>query len=98
MGILEFLMLVCFGFSWPFSICKSIRSRSTQGKSLTFMLLVLTGYAFGIAHKFLYNFNWVIWTYFALFALVSIDVMLYFRNRKIEKQKKSRETSRSIPK
>ena len=29
-------MLFCFGFSWPFSIAKSIRTRSTKGKSLMF--------------------------------------------------------------
>ena len=40
MGIFEFLMLCCFGFSWPFSIVTSIKSRSTKGKSLAFMLLI----------------------------------------------------------
>ena len=30
MGIFEFLMLFCFCFSWPFSIAKSYRSRSTK--------------------------------------------------------------------
>ena len=43
MGLFEFLMLFCFGFSWPFSIMKSIRSKSTKGKSLMFMLLIIGG-------------------------------------------------------
>ena len=47
MGVFEFLMLVCFGFSWPFAIMKSLKSRSTKGKSLMFMLLVELGYVFG---------------------------------------------------
>ena len=84
MGVFEFLMLFCFGFSWPFSILKSIRSRSTRGKSIMFMLLVELGYVFGIVHKLLYSRDWVIWAYFALFLLVGIDVALYFRNRRLE--------------
>ena len=85
MGVFEFLMLVCFGFSWPFAIAKSLRSRSTKGKSLMFMLLVELGYVFGIVHKVLNNFNWVTWVYVALFAIVGFDVYLYWRNRRYEK-------------
>ena len=86
MGIFEFLMLFCFGFSWPFSIAASLRSRSTKGKSLMFMLLILLGYVFGIIHKVLYNFNWVTWVYVALFMLVSFDLSLYWRNRRAERR------------
>ena len=85
MGLFEFLMLFCFGFSWPFSIMKSIRSRSTKGKSLMFMLLVLLGYIFGIIHKLLYSFNWVVWAYVVALLLVSIDILLYLRNRRRER-------------
>ena len=81
MGVFEFLMLFCFGFSWPFSILKSIRSRSTRGKSIMFMLLVELGYVFRIVHNLLYSRDWVIWAYIALFLLVGIDIALYFRNR-----------------
>lgn len=86
MGIFEFLMLFCFGFSWPFSIAKSIRSRSTKGKSLMFMVLIEFGYVFGIVHKILYNYNWVIWMYVFLFLLVMVDLVLYFRNRRLERR------------
>lgn len=86
MGVFEFLMLFCFGFSWPFAIAKSIKSRSTKGKSLMFMLLVELGYVFGIVHKVLYSFNWVTWVYVTLFLVVAVDVALYFRNRRIERQ------------
>ena len=84
MGIFEFLMLFCFGFSWPFSILKSIRSKSTKGKSLLFMILVELGYVFGIIHKALYNYNWVIWMYLVLFCLVAVDLVLYWRNWRLE--------------
>ena len=80
MGLFEFLMLFCFGFSWPFSILKSIRTGSTKGKSLMFMVLIFFGYVFGIIHKVLYSFNWVTWAYVALLLLVCVDLMLYWRN------------------
>ena len=86
MGLFEFLMLFCFCFSWPFSIAKSYRSRSTKGKSLFFMLLIIAGYAFGIIHKVLNNFNWVTWAYVAGMTLVTIDLMLYWRNWLIERK------------
>ena len=84
MGLFEFLMLVCFGASWPFSIAKSLKSRSTKGKSLVFLVLVELGYAFGIVHKVLNNFNWVTCVYAILFLVVAIDLVLYFRNRRLE--------------
>ena len=87
MGIFEFLMLCCFGFSWPFSIAKSLKSRSAKGKSLGFMLLVEVGYVFGIIHKVLYSYNWVIWAYVSLFLLVGVDIALYFRNAALDRQR-----------
>ena len=86
MGVLEFMMLFCFGFSWPFSIAKSLKSKSTKGKSLAFMLLVEAGYAFGIAHKLVYSRDWVVWAYVTLFFVVLTDIALYFRNRGLERQ------------
>ena len=87
MGLFEFLMLFCFGFSWPFSIVKSWRSKSAKGKSLGFMLLVEVGYVFGILHKIFYSFNWVIWAYVALFLLVGFDLVLYFRNSRYDRER-----------
>ena len=95
MGVFEFLMLVCFGFSWPFSILKSIRSRSTRGKSLVFMLLVLCGYIFGLIHKLLYSRDWVIWAYAAAMLLVVIDLLLYVRNWRDERKIACRASSKT---
>ena len=38
--ILEILMLVAFGFSWPNNIIVSIKNKSTKGKSLMFLLFI----------------------------------------------------------
>jgi hypothetical protein len=84
MSILEAIMLICFGAAWPFSIYKSITSRTTHGKSLTFLIILLFGYMFGILHKFVHNLDWVVILYMINFIMVAIDSLLFFRNKKIE--------------
>ncbi len=85
-NILETVMIICFGVSWPLSIIKSYRSRSTKGKSLLFMCCIEFGYFCGIASKILFqNFNLAFWFYFPNVIFVATDICLYFRNKKIEK-------------
>jgi hypothetical protein len=81
MSIFEALMLFCFGAAWPFAIYKSWKSRSSEGKSLFFLLVVATGYVFGIIHKLLYSKDIVLTLYILNFLMVSLDLLLYFRNR-----------------
>ena len=84
--ILEAMMVICFGLSWPTSIIKSIRSRSTKGKSLLFMILIDAGYVFGIAGKFLSgNVTYVCIFYVLNFFMVLADILIYFKNRAGEK-------------
>lgn len=73
-------MLICFGAAWPFSIWKSYKSRSNQGKSMVFLLIVEIGYISGITHKILYSFDFVIYLYILNALLVLTDMMLYWRN------------------
>ena len=69
--ILEFIMMICFGFSWPFSCYRSWKSRSTKGKSLIFSILIAIGYACGIAAKILAgNFNLAFYIYWPNITLV----------------------------
>lgn len=90
--ILEAIMLICFGLSWPFNLAKSIKSKSTKGKSLIFLVCIDFGYVCGIVSKILNtSFNWSSdWWIFALyilnFCLVSADLIFYFINKKREKQ------------
>lgn len=77
-------MLVCFGAAWPFSIYRSVKSGSTKGKSLLFMVVVAIGYIAGIANKLVYDFDGVIYLYLLDLALVSTDMVLYARNRRRE--------------
>ena len=50
-SILETVMIICFGISWPLSIIRSYRSRSTKGKSLMFSCFIGFGYVCGIFSK-----------------------------------------------
>ena len=42
--ILEAVMLMCFGFSWPISVIRNIRARTAKSMSLGFILLIIVGY------------------------------------------------------
>ena len=70
-------MLVCFGVSWPFSILKTLRSRSVAGKSVLFLSIVALGYVCGIIHKLLHAMDAVIYFYIFNLILVLIDLALY---------------------
>lgn len=85
MSILEALMLLCFGAAWPFSIARSWNSRSTQGKSIVFLLVLILGYAAGIANKILYHYDVVFFLYLLNVTMVSVDAVLWLRNRQYEK-------------
>ena len=78
-------MLLCFAAAWPVSILKSIRARTSKGKSLGFMLILIIGYLFGIANKFaIDSVNYVVVFYVINIILVSTDVALWFRNHRLD--------------
>lgn len=85
MHIFEFGMLLCFGLSWPLSIIRSARSRSTKGKSVFFSFAILIGYVCGIINKILYSRDFVLILYIVNFLMVLADILLWFRNRRLEK-------------
>jgi hypothetical protein len=84
MSFFEAGMLICFGASWPLDIYKSLKSRSTAGKSVMFMFVLTAGYVFGIINKILYNHDIVLVLYIINLLLVSFDICLFFRNKRIE--------------
>lgn len=87
MHVFEIIMLLCFGAAWPVSIAKSLRTRSNGGKSLVFLLIIIVGYAAGIANKLLYKPDFVVWLYALNVTMVAIDAGLWIRNRRLEPAK-----------
>ena len=89
----EILMILSFGASWPLNVMKSYKARTAKGKSLLFLLLLIFGYICGIVSKFCneaymaaFADKWyVLFFYFLNMFMISIDVVLYFRNRKLDR-------------
>ena len=52
-SVMETLMVICFGLSWPLNISKAWKARSTKGMSLPFYVLIWLGYVFAIIGKFI---------------------------------------------
>lgn len=86
--LLEAVMLICFGFSWPLNVYRNIKSHTAKGMSIAFILLIMTGYIAGITAKIVCNnFSYVLAVYFINLAFVSVNLFVYFRNRKFDHQK-----------
>ena len=83
MSLFEILMLLCFGAAWPVSLWKSWTSRTNGGKSVVFLFVVVAGYAAGIVHKLLYSRDAVTFLYALNMLMVSADIVLWFRNRRL---------------
>jgi uncharacterized membrane protein len=81
LSLFEIIMLVCFGASWPFSIYRTWRSKTSAGKSLVFLILVLIGYVSGVLHKALYSYDPVIYLYLLNGLMVAADLALAWRYR-----------------
>ena len=94
--ILEVVMIVSFGASWPLNVIKSYKVRTTKGKSLAFLLLILFGYVAGITSKLVNEAymasigqKWYVLFFYVLnFIMVATDVALYFRNLKLDRRAK----------
>jgi len=81
MNIFEIMMLLCFGASWPFAVYKTWKTRSTQGKSFRFLLLVFIGYLSGIFFKLTTHPDPVIGLYIINNLFVAADIILHIRYR-----------------
>ncbi len=90
--ILEIIMVVSFGASWPLNVMKSYKARTTKGKSLAFLLLIFFGYIAGIASKLVnetymsqFAQKWYVLVFYCLnFVMVGIDLALYVRNKHLD--------------
>ncbi|PKM63345.1 MAG: hypothetical protein CVU97_00810 [Firmicutes bacterium HGW-Firmicutes-21] len=82
----EAAMIIAFGVSWPLSIFKSWKCRTTKGKSLPFLMLIFLGYAAGITSKlFADEIPVVVIFYIINFLMVGLDILLYFRNKRLDR-------------
>lgn len=101
--ILEIAMLVCFGCSWPISVYKSIKIRTSVGKSAVFNILLIVGYIAGIVSKFMKMadfmeknandnlkkgiFIFALVMYFVNLAMITANLVLYYMNKRLDNLK-----------
>ena len=92
--ILEVIMIVSFGASWPLNVIKSYKARTTKGKSLAFLCLIFFGYIAGIISKLInetymmsFSTKWYVLFFYVLnLIMVGADLCLYIRNYKLDKE------------
>lgn len=85
--LLETLMLICFGFSWPMSVYKNIKAKSAKAMSLGFIIMITLGYLAGIMAKIqLHHYSYVLIVYIINLIMVAINLVVYFVNRKYDKE------------
>lgn len=90
--ILETIMLVCFGFSWPINLVKNYRMRSAKNISLSFLLLIWFGYVVGVAAKLIALYSpqypdpsWYLLTIYIInLVMLCANIAVYFRNAHLD--------------
>ena len=95
--ILEVIMILSFGASWPLNVIKSYKARTTKGKSLGFLCLIFFGYIAGIASKLMnetymmsFSSKWYVLFFYVLnLLMVGTDLCIYIRNYKLDKKKET---------
>ncbi|MGN0165771.1 MAG: hypothetical protein ACI39R_06275 [Lachnospiraceae bacterium] len=86
-SIFETIMLICFGISWPMNVIKAYRARTAKSTSLPFIILIISGYIAGITAKIISGqVNYVLIVYLLNLAIVSLNVLVYIRNRRLDNQ------------
>lgn len=95
-SIMEMLMVVCFGISWPLNIIKAWKARTAKGASVLFYFFIWIGYIFAIIGKMVliaYNapqawyvtVKWYVMFFYVLnILMVSCGILIYFRNKALD--------------
>ena len=96
-NFLETVMLVCFGLSWPINLVKSIKARTAKATSLKFLILITVGYVAGISAKLInHQINYVLVFYILNIIVVGMNLIVYFVNKKYDREAQKRESIDSL--
>lgn len=77
--LLEAIMLICWGCSWPFQVLKTYRTKNVAGKSIIFCWLIWFGYLLAIIRKIIADPDFVILLYLLNMLFVTADIVLYYK-------------------
>ena len=87
--ILEVVMLICFGLSWPVAAFKSFKSHSSKSTNVPFIMLILFGYMAGVTAKFISgNVGYVLIAYLINILSVIANLVVFFINKTRERKQK----------
>ena len=97
-SVMETLMVICFGLSWPLNITKAWKARTAKGTSVLFYFFIWIGYIFAMIGKgrlialnapqpWYVTVKWYVMFFYVLNTLmVSGGIAIYFRNRALDKK------------
>lgn len=84
-AVLEAIMLVCFGLSWPINAVKAWKSKTAAGTSWMFLALITFGYLAGIASKFAGGtVSWVLAVYIINLVALIVNWAVFVRNKTLD--------------
>lgn len=95
-SIMETMMVILFGISWPINIMKAWKAKTAKGTSVMFYFFIWLGYIFALVGKFAAIYNnqsapwyetvhwYVMFFYFLNIIMVSVGIIIYFRNSYID--------------
>ena len=98
--IMETIMIICFGLSWPLNISRAWKARTAKGTSILFYSFIWIGYVCAIIGKFALiaanvpqpwyvTVKWyVLFFYFLNTLMVTCGILIYFRNKALDRKNK----------
>ncbi len=98
-SIMETMMVVCFGISWPLNIFKAWKSRTAKGTSILFYFFIWIGYIFAMTGKIAMiiansptawydTVEWYVMFFYVLnILMVSAGIVIYLRNKVFDKRR-----------
>lgn len=89
-AVLEAVMLVCFGLSWPINAMKAWKAGTAAGTSWMFLALITFGYIAGIAAKFVGGtVNWVLAVYIINLVALIVNWTVFARNKSLDSKRRA---------
>ena len=89
--LFKFLWYCALEYLGQYRFINQLNQRLQKGKSLLFIFMIWIGYVFGIVSKVLSgSINYVLFFYVLNITIVSIDIIVFFRNSKLDRERQLR--------
>ena len=90
--VLEMIMMICFGLSWPINIRKAWVGRTAKGISVMFYGFIVFGYGVGLLSKYIKLRQGIhtplyVWFFYILNSvIVAAGILIWFRNLRLDRK------------